>query len=715
MRKCCWLMVGLLLMGLMAFSLAQAEGEILAAQSERLALYFTDDYLKFRLVDLQSGKEWFSYMQDDQVPQGTRVNRTWNNRSQSLALVHYTDAVAATGEVSSADLTAQDKVVTAEPLENGLRITYELTKLELTFALDFVLDGDDLVVTVPFDCLQENGKNVWTGLSLLPFLGTTNDWDEGYILYPNDCGELFYYKDQQYRSNALVTLTLPVYAPHITQKRGFPLGVEAQVREDLTTNTALLPAFGVKDGDNGFAAVVEKGDEDCDIIVTPAGVSLPVNRVYAKLTYRTNYGTRGQQVNVGGSTQLSYVSVLTDREIRPGDRVVRYTFLNGKEADYAGMAQAVRRSYVERGRLKPLETAPDVVLDVFCAIEQQLVLTREYMSFTTFEQAGEMVQYFLDEGYDNLHVNLKGWGDRGMLGYPLYTPASSELGGDRGLRALASLCQQAGVELLLQVNPMKLRKDNGGFQAITNTARDGNDYVYNIDSDGRSYYLQNLAMVKRNLTEWQRYAEQIGATGFTYEDIGAYLFDDFTGEKTMRSDYAAFWRSQLGVQDAVVGGNASMLENASMLREVPEQSSLFHFGDESVPFYQMVLHGSVAYTGQPINLFYDDTQQVLRMIEYGYTPCFELTHESVSRLSATDYALLFSARFSSWSDEIHEYAYMFQEVAEKVGSRAFTDHRQLAEGVYESTFEDVRIIVNYNQEAYGDVPPGSYSIVTEEE
>lgn len=722
MRRRCWWILCLLLSCLLMLGSAAAEEtaavvpteNILVAQSDSLLLYFNEDYTKFRLVDGLSGREWYSYMLESQIPEGERVNRTWKNRSQSLVLLHYTDAEANTGEVVTSDLTAAEKIITPELIDGGIRLAVDLPELQMGFALELRLQGRDLVAAVPFESIREEGVNVWTGISMLPFLGVTNDWDEGYFLYPNDCGELYYFKDEQYRSNALVTLTLPVYAQHITAEAGFPFGAEADVAQDNSRMKAMIPAFGVKVGEAGFAAVVENGDAESDIVLSPAGVSLPVNRIYAKLNYRTNYGTRGQQVSVGGSTQLSYVSILTDKNIREGDRQVRYTFLNGENADYAGMAQAVRRSFLNRGQLRPITQAPDAVLDVFCAIEQQLVLTKEYMTFTTFAQAQEMVQYFLDKGYGNLVVNLKGWGDKGLMGYPYYVPASKALGGDEGLKTLAQMCTENHVRLQLQVNPMKLRSDVGGFQSLSDAARDGNDYVYTVNTTERDYYLQNMTFLQKNLQRLESWAEDMGISGFTWEDIGMYIYDDFSGTQTLRDAYAAWWRSYLKDGDAVIGGNTSVRGANELVREIPEESRLHHFGDESVPFYQMVMHGSVAYTGQPINLFYDDVGQVLRMIEYGYTPCFELTNEGVSRLSSTDYEILFSARFEAWENEIAEYAASFQEITQAVGTRAFTDHRKLAEEVYESTFETVKIIVNYSGEAWEDVPAGSYKLMREE-
>ena len=688
------------------------EGTIPVLENEWLTLYFTPDYNGLCVQDHRNGRQWYSQVQESQIPEGTRVNKTWAKRGQSLFLLNYTDVQAATGNVVMTDTVAGEPVKTTEIQNEAFRLTFDFETLGLKLALEFRLEEDSLLVTIPFDSIEERDVNVITRVALLPFLGSANDWEDGYILYPNGCGELYRFKEEKYRTNALSTFTLPVYAPHITQAAGFPLGVETDMNVDSSAFVANLPAFGLKKGDAAMAAVIEAGDEDSDIVVNPGGVSLPVNNAYVNLVYRNNYGTRGQQINVGGSTELSYVSLLTDREIRSGDRKVRYVFLTEKDADYSGMARAVRKSYQERGILTRLEDAPDVCLDVFCTVEQQQVLTKEMLTFTTFAQARQMVEWFLEQGYD-LTVNVKGWGSKGILGYPVYTPAAASSGGEKELAELAEFCAEHQVGLKLQVNPVKLKEGNDGFLPLTNAARDGNDYIYSIAVGKKTYYLQNHAFATEQLKKLRAYQQRTGASGLTFEDLGSYLFDDFAGGTLMRSDYVDLWQNALTEEDALIGGNGCMLGTVSLLREIPEQSSLISLGDESVPFYQMVVHGSVAYTGQPVNLFYDDVGQLLKMVEYGYTPCFELTGEGVSRLSSTDYQMLFSARFDTWKDEIADYAADFIEWSEQIGTRSFTEHRQLSANVYESVFEDVRVLVNYGSEEEMGVPAGGWRLVKE--
>lgn len=688
------------------------EGTIPVLENEWLTLYFTPDYNGLCVQDHRNGRQWYSQVQESQIPEGTRVNKTWAKRGQSLFLLNYTDVQAATGNVVMTDTVAGEPVKTTEIQNEAFRLTFDFETLGLKLALEFRLEEDSLLVTIPFDSIEERNVNVITRVALLPFLGSANDWEDGYILYPNGCGELYRFKEEKYRTNALSTFTLPVYSPHITQAVGFPLGVETDMNVDSSAFVANLPAFGLKKGNAAMAAVIEAGDEDSDIVVNPGGVSLPVNNAYVNLVYRNNYGTRGQQINVGGSTELSYVSLLTDREIRSGDRKVRYVFLTEKDADYSGMARAVRKSYQERGILTRLEDAPDVCLDVFCTVEQQQVLTKEMLTFTTFAQARQMVEWFLEQGYD-LTVNVKGWGSKGILGYPVYTPAAASSGGEKELAELAEFCAEHQVGLKLQVNPVKLKEGNDGFLPLTNAARDGNDYIYSIAVGKKTYYLQNHAFATEQLKKLRAYQQRTGASGLTFEDLGSYLFDDFAGGTLMRSDYVDLWQNALTEEDALIGGNGCMLGTVSLLREIPEQSSLISLGDESVPFYQMVVHGSVAYTGQPVNLFYDDVGQLLKMVEYGYTPCFELTGEGVSRLSSTDYQMLFSARFDTWKDEIADYAADFIEWSEQIGTRSFTEHRQLSANVYESVFEDVRVLVNYGSEEEMGVPAGGWRLVKE--
>ena len=149
---------------------------------------------------------------------------------------------------------------------------------------------------------------------------------------------------------------------------------------------------------------------------------------------------------------------------------------------------------------------------------------------------------------------------------------------------------------------------------------------------------------------------------------------------------------------AVVGANAYLLHSASLLREVPDKSIRFLFGDESIPFFQMVVHGIIAYTGQPMNLFYDDTTQRLKDIEYGFTPTMELTYQNTAQLANTGYQMLFTARYTSWHDTLkkvyHEQVSQFSDITDAL----MVKHEKLAEQVYQTCYDTgISVLVNYGK------------------
>lgn len=717
MKKALWIL-GTLLVLLVVVLSVQAEEDLWvnALENDRMILAFSQDYSELSLTDKKTGKIWYSSVQTEQIPEGTRINKTWQKRSKSLMLINYTDAEANTGEVKTTDMLSQ--AYTYCPTEEGevISILYDFSDIALSFCVNFSLDDDSLVVKIPEESLAETGINRLVSIQLLPFLGSTNDWDEGYFLYPNGCGELYYFKEEQYRSNALISVTLPVYASHITQNAGFPFGSEGATLGHDGTTTAALPAYGIRQNGVGLAAVVEEGDTDCDIVISPAGVSLPVNRIYPKLVYRNNYGVRGQSINVAGTTELSYTSVLVDKNLRPGDRVVRYYVLDEEDADYSGMARAVRESYMNRGILKNSAKMPQMILDVLVGVEKQQVLSKELLTLTTFAQAKEMTEYFLQQGYNGISLNLKGWNANGVLGYPHYSHVSGAAGGEDELKTLAAFCDENKIPFRLQMNAVKLRDDNKGFLTLTDAARDSNGYTFTITTKNHIYYLQNASFRQNLLNEVRTFSDSI-LSGLTMEDMGLYLYDDFSKQVTMRSELATEWRTWMSEKDAVIGGNACEWGEISLLREIPDTSDLSYFGDESVPFYQMVVHGSIAYTGQPVNLFYDAQGQLLKMLEYGFVPCYELTWDGTSSLMGTEYNLLFSGKFSTWKDQIRECQTLFCEFSALTEGKPFTNHSRVAEDVYLSQYGDVSIFVNYSSvdfdSQFGTVSGEGYLIVRE--
>ena len=144
------------------------------------------------------------------------------------------------------------------------------------------------------------------------------------------------------------------------------------------------------------------------------------------------------------------------------------------------------------------------------------------------------------------------------------------------------------------------------------------------------------------------------------------------------------------------GGNGYVLEFADMVTDIPTEDCGYQMTTESVPFYQMVVHGYADYTGKAMNLSSDSERQLLKWIEYGYIPYFEITYESADKLIRSDYSELFTSEFAIWRDRIIEDHAVMREALEGVRTEEIVSHTRLKDGVYRTVYGNgTRIYVNY--------------------
>ena len=180
------------------------------------------------------------------------------------------------------------------------------------------------------------------------------------------------------------------------------------------------------------------------------------------------------------------------------------------------------------------------------------------------------------------------------------------------------------------------------------------------------------------------------------------------GTRLSRQDFVGIWKDivQISMQETgaavIQGGNAYMLDTTDFFTRVPLDRYNYVFSEETVPFFPLAVHGLVRYTGDESNLR-SDRDEFLRAIEYGALPTFELTTNPSVLLTRTQYNRLYSSRFADWEPQIvDEYELFVRQLGYTV-NLLMEDHRQIADGVYETVYEDgTRVIVNYKTRRYTD-------------
>lgn len=530
-----------------------------------------------------------------------------------------------------------------------------------------------------------------TAVSVLPNFGALGDFEDGYVFYPDGSGALAY-----------ATPEHPSYQ-HYFQESVY--GADTPALDDLLhrgesgRQPVLMPVFGAKHANAAYVAIVEEGTEYAAMEYYPSGLSLNVHRVDAYFRCR-----RTAAVYDNGSSRGSIYEL--NRFDTP--YTVLYCFLPPENADYSGMACRYRQYLLDNGLLRQSEWVQQsdrIALELIMGVTKSGLISRQLEAVTTFEQAAQMVAELQDAGVENLLIDVRGYTKYGYAQVSaLRTDAASQIGGLNGMEQLCASLDGTGALLLLE--------NDHTAQVATDASFRNNDYAYDntgtlmTDSQRRIYLLKPSKALEYLLQAQMPEMLKRGVDGMVFTRIGSYLYyDQQTGHQTTRGETMAYWqqmmheaRTQLGVSAARSAG-AYALSEIDWALDTPDSDTGYVFTDESVPFYQMVLHGYIAYSQKPFNKFYDAEYETLKMLEYGATPVFDLTWAETARLKDSSCYDQFSTCFADWKDTIAQTADLMRQM-QPIANQPMLRHERNADGTVRVTYANgAYLVLNY-----GDVP-----------
>ncbi|WP_274362125.1 DUF5696 domain-containing protein [Paenibacillus thermotolerans] len=651
-------------------------------ESDRLILYFRSSDSAIKVQDKTNGYQWKSAVSLDDVE--TDGNELWTASSQSIFHMTYTDPSLPALETQETNSVIEQPSLSTTPMDNGILVHYELPRLKISFDMSFQLKGDALDVTIPAESIKESKNNWIMSIAPLPFFGAASDHQQGYAFYPDGPGAISYFKSNH--PNYLNPYKASVYGPDTITFNYF----------NRREQSALLPVFGLKVEDNAFLGMITDGEYDANVLYSPSGYLINLNRVSSEFVYRRDY----EAVKRNGN-----LTKQAEKELIREDHTVRYVFFSGDDADYSRMAAAYRNFLVDEKGLKSRIQQGDPIpygLDLLTGIKKHQILIDAYISTTTFSQAQSIMEDLKKRGVERISANLLGWTGKGYLEYPSDGKPAPELGGMSGLQKLSDFTKKNGYQLFLQDNFIEAWKNSGGFSTRTDVVKGANHFAV-TDRFNEMFYLNAR---KRNLAFQNHYLDplsKLNITGINFDGIGSLVYYDYNDDyPLLREGTAKQWlemmdtsRKQFGGA-AVVGGNGYGILMADRVFDAPMDDSGYFFTDEVVPFYQMVLHGYVPYSGNPQNLFYDPDLQYLKMVEYGYMPYYQLTADHSEELKDTYYSDLFSSDYDNWVDRSVEQYKEMNERLRPLWPQTIVGHRKVQSDVYETTYEDgTRVIVNY--------------------
>lgn len=527
-------------------------------------------------------------------------------------------------------------------------------------------------------------------IELLPNFGAAADNEQGYVFFPDGSGALTYNTPNHGESTE-------IYETSIYSEQSVDMAWENN-RDATGLKRTMLPVYGSKKDNQAMLAIIEGGDTNASVCLLPSGNTFNLNRINAKFKYRNAVQVTSSSEYATGMAQIF------EKQALEVNAAIRYQFLNGKNytADYSGMASAYRDRLLEEGQLKKSELLNGempLALDFVAGTWKSMLFYQSYVSISSFDEMGIVADEMKQAGINNLLMHVQSW-EKQTAPSTLKVPKAA--GGAQGVQSLTEKLKANGGNLFLGIDLV----DADTFENNISESK------LALDTDLRIFEFQSFwyklfspLYVQKNTAKTIKSLGKLGNPGVAVERMGELIYHDYNDSyKLTRSACAETWTDiydQLAevAPTAVYGGNAYLFEAADWLMDIPMSSSGYTFSDESVPFYQMVVHGSIPYSSKPFNHFYDKDKEKLQTIEYGCIPLYKLTYNDSSTLRKLFNA--FTTPYADVKDEIIETYNEFNGKLAGLTTEYMVKHESLTKDVKRVEYSDGTVIyLNYADAAY---------------
>lgn len=602
---------------------------VFVKKSGLIELYFDSITYGIAVKETGTGKVWYSLPQasnGDEKCEASVIGLKVSKDDQIYYLNSQDNSVA----FSSASF---------KPTSNGIQITYDMALDSETAQKGFdSITQDDLYVSVTAvyslsdgtfyakinsgDMLVSSGFTV-ESIDFMDYFGsTTVAADDDFIFVPDACGALVMTgstADDKYE-----TRNYKVYGGDLS------MGDMKKANDDgsVIYADAIMPAFGMKSSSSAFLGIILNGD-------TISTVS----------SHR--YNGSGTYNRVGTSFRITDVSYSGDEgkrtkyigEAYSGEINICYRFLSNKNAGYVGLASAcremlIRNSVLSSDTVTTVQHIP-LMLTVQAAVSKNNPTS--YTKLSTYEQTLDLLNLMKAKSINNIDLRMSGMLD-GANNQSIISDAKpiSSLGNKKGFTELRQYASTQKFEMFLDIDILTYNKKSASSKYSAEDMAGDSIKVANANPysafSGKSeaeLYLSALSGMGDSLLSFLNNNKEYSFDGYCINDAGNMLFSDYSDEAHNRSNAVNVLSEQVGTlannhKIMVDNGNFYMLKNAKVAVDLPRDTGYPETdGYVGIPFAQIILHGIMDYSLEPINLASDSKKAFLKSVEYGAMPSYE--------------------------------------------------------------------------------------------
>jgi hypothetical protein len=565
----------------------------------------------------------------------------------------------------------------------------------------YSLEGKSLILNVPFDKIAYKVAYPLVKLAILPYFGAGGTNDEGYLLVPDGSGALIYFNNG--RQNQL-SYNNDVY--------GWD---EALIRKAvINDNKAPFPAFGVQRNGNAMLCIIEEGASYASIRADVSGRNSSFNNVYPRFEI-----VHSALMNISGRSDRDVYQY--ERGLPEGEGLtLRYILCD--EDGYVGMAKEYRAWLINKfpSLAGKQESGVPIAIEIPGAVnktQHRLGIPFDLpLKLTSYNEATGMVTDFAKFGWKNVQIKLNGWFNRSVdHRIPTNINLIDDLGNKKDFKNLLDSAKRNGYKVYPEVDffYMKDKKPFDGFSLYRDVSRYVSHdriqrYPYSFvwfgerNRWGKLSYIARPEIAMSMIDNFVQKANSLGLENIAFRNMGSTLAGNYDEKrhvsreasmKMRQEKFKELNRSGTGIM--LLAGHAYAAPYADFIVDMPLDDQGFGITDVSVPFYPIVLHGLVPYTGRAINLAEDYSKNLLKTIESGAGLYFSFITEETAILQETKFRQFYANEYGKWVNDADALYRRFSADLGHLYSQAVTSHEILSPRVTITGYEDgTRVIVN---------------------
>ena len=673
------------------------EGYTLCGENDTLALYVDAQTTMFYVIDKRNGFEWHSNppgRMEDTFSVGLRKMEM----SALLNIVYCQKSNGNENYINSYTGCVMDGNFQIGMIENGFEVVYQFKEIGLSVPLKVWIQDEALKVCIESEKILLADEDVFVQrLVPLQYFCAGGASENGYLFVPDGSGALIGFDNGKYSCGEY---SREVYGRDMTT-----LPSEYDLKENDVKLS--LPVFGIKRDENACLAVLEQGAELADIKANTAFQVTSYANVYSSYTLYTkmDYELAKNKTVLyeGPNDNLTDISLC-------------YYFMVAEDANYSGMARCYRQILEGQDALPDTKrTDSPCYITLYGGVAKDVsrlgISTQQVEPLTTLSEVSTIVAKMQDAGIQDIIVQYVNWNAQEMRGDQIeQIRISKNLG---SLDDLIQLCRREDMSFYPALTNMLTYRKKGLFSGnaalnLTGSPVLLHDYSLSLGqiTEAPSRYLQTLPRLLSRVEKVAASVVDTKAGLIGLDDLGQYLYNDFRDKGSNRTDAQQIITQALTLLDKTESAilleapNLYALYYADDLIDIPLTSSCHNLIDCSVPFYQMLISGTWCYGTTSLNLE-PATESVLKMLETGSQPHFSGYYRDASLVKGTDLSYLCNGNYQAFLENMAQLYQTARAVYASCGNRRIYSHNQVADGVYETVYENgTAVYVNYTDADY---------------